>query len=345
MNNINPCELGYVIITDFVPANTGNDVSDAIQKVIDENPMRTIYFPDGEYILAKPICTSARPATSVCLHLSNFAILKAADGWSDTEAMVRLGAAEPYNTIYENGSNCYFYGGIIDGNMVASGISIDSGRETSVRNTSIKHTVIGLHVKRGANNGSADADIDTVNIVGNNKKNSIGVLVEGYDNTFTNMRIAAVQTGVMVKSGGNFFRNIHPLFIYGYEYLGVDDIDFSESIAFDVLYPSDNWFDYCYSDQMATGFRLANCSRAMLLNCFVMWYSPRGNKEVAIQCDGQFKASVTNIRVHFRGDTTNNALLIESEEGGCGFIENPVTDENLIQDKTYKKYLTGKVIW
>ena len=67
MNANNPKALGYVVITDYVEANTGKDVSDAIQKVINENPMKTIYFPDGEYILAKPICTSARPATSVSI--------------------------------------------------------------------------------------------------------------------------------------------------------------------------------------------------------------------------------------------------------------------------------------
>ena len=345
MKSNNPKELGYVVITDYVEANTGKDVSDEIQKVINENPMKTIYFPDGEYILAKPIATSGKPATSVCLHLSNFAILKASDDWSDEEAMVRLGAAEPYNTIYENGSNCYFYGGIVDGNMIAKGIAIESGRETSVRNVSIKHTTIGLHVKRGANNGSSDADIETVNIVGNNMKDSIGVLVEGYDNTFTNMRIAAVQTGIMSKSGGNYYRNIHPLYIYGGEYRKETDINFEDSVAFHD-FNSTNWYDYCYSDQLATGFRFsADGARPILINCFAMWYSPRGNKEVAIQCDGRFCASVNNIRVHFRGDTTNNALLIEGAEGGTGFFESPVIDENLIQDKTYTKYIKGKVVW
>ena len=58
---------GYVVVTDYVEANTGKDVSDAIQKIIDENPHRTIYFPDGEYILAKPICTPANGANAVNL--------------------------------------------------------------------------------------------------------------------------------------------------------------------------------------------------------------------------------------------------------------------------------------
>ena len=76
--------LGYVVVTDYLEANTGKDVSDAIQKIINENPKRTIYFPDGEYVLAKPICTSGNPENAVALHLSNFATLKASDDWSDT---------------------------------------------------------------------------------------------------------------------------------------------------------------------------------------------------------------------------------------------------------------------
>ena len=341
MNDMNA--LGYVVVTDYVKANTGKDVSDAIQKIIDENPMRTIYFPDGEYILAKPICTSAKPEHAVSLHLSNFAILKAADGWEHTEAMVRLGAAEPFNTIYVNGSNYYFYGGIIDGNMVANGISIDSGRETSIRNVSIKHTFIGVHIKHGANSGSSDADIETVNIVGNNKKDSIGVLIEGYDNTLTNMRIAAVQTGIKLISGGNFLRNIHPLFIFGYEF-GEDVINFEDSVSFwDLSY--NNWYDYCYSDQMATGYKLCRGCRAIIMNPFIMWYTAKGEKEVGFEADGRFNATITNAKVEFRGDTPNNAFLVGATEGGNGVIENPYTNDALIKDKSYKDFVTGKIIW
>ena len=335
--------MGYVVVTDYVKANTGADISDAIQRIIDENPMRTIYFPDGEYILAKPICTSANPKHSVALHLSNFAILKAAEGWAYPDAMVRLGAAEPYNTIYENGSNYYFQGGVVDGNMVANGIAIESGRETVVRDVSIKHTFIGLHIKYGANSGSSDADIQNVNIVGNNKKDSTGVLVEGFDNTLTNMRIAAVQNGVILKSSGNFLRNIHPLFVFSNEYSYESKINYADSIGF-WDFNSANWYDYCYSDQMATGFRLSEQNKSIYLNCFAMWYSSTGNQEIAFKADGRFNASVTNPRVHFRKDTTNNALLLTGEDGGNGFIENPVISELLIQDKTYQKYLTGNVI-
>ena len=345
MNDMNPKSLGYVVVTDYIKANTGEDVSDAIQKIIDENPMRTIFFPDGEYILAKPICTSGKPENAVSFQLSNFATLKAADGWDHPEAMVRLGAAEPYNTIYRNGSNYSFCGGIIDGNMVANGIAIESGRETCIRNVSIKHTFIGVRIARGANNGSSDADIETVNIVGNNRPGSIGVLIEGHDNTLTNMRIAAVQTGVLLKTGGNFLRNIHPLFIFGYEYLDDDFMLFEDSVAFWDMTGGTNWYDFCYSDQMATGYRLADGNKAIIMNAFIMWYSPKGNKEVAFACDGKFKASVTNPKVHFRGDTTNNSMLTVGADGGEGFIENPIFNPDIVHEETYKKYVTGRMIW
>ena len=90
-------EKGYLIVTDYVPANTGKDVSDALQKLILDNPNRTIYFPDGEYLLSKPLDTPANPVHSVSLELSAYAVIKATDDWSADEALIRLGAAEPFN--------------------------------------------------------------------------------------------------------------------------------------------------------------------------------------------------------------------------------------------------------
>ena len=193
----------FVSVSDYVKPNCNEDVSDAIQELILNNPGRVLYFPDGEYLLSKPICTPANPAHAVSLQLSNFAVIKAMDTWNSDEALIRLGAAEPFNTIMVNGSNYYLSGGVIDGNNVANGVSIDSGRETRVENLSIKHTKIGLHIKLGANSGSSDADICNVNIVGPGTTDTIGVLIEGMDNTLTNMRIAYVHTGVKIVRGGN----------------------------------------------------------------------------------------------------------------------------------------------
>ena len=150
---------GYIIATDFLPADGVTDLSDALQGLIDANPNRTIFFPDGTYLLTKPVCTPAHPEKSVALRLSNYAVFRPSDDWSSDEALVRLGASHSANDIRTIGSNYSFTGGIIDGRGIANGISIDGGRETMIRDVSIKHTPIGLHIKTGANNRSSDADI------------------------------------------------------------------------------------------------------------------------------------------------------------------------------------------
>ena len=332
-------DKGYIVVTDYVKANTGADVSDAIQQIINDNPNRTIYFPDGEYILAKPICTPADPTKAVSLELSCFAVLKASDDWSSEEAMVRMGGIYPYNSISINGSNYHFKGGIVDGNGVANGISIDSGRETLISHVSIKHTQVGIHVKRGANNGSSDSDIEMVNVVGNNKADSVGVLLEGYDNTIKNMRIAAIQTGILMKSAGNSLRDIHPLFIYG------GTIDQTKSIAFDDQSWGNNWYSYCYSDELATGFRFKGGATPVFQHCFAMWYSTRGEKYVGFACEeGKFAATIANANIALRGDVQNRAFLKVSEAGGLGIIENPIFTPENCDDDTYKDYLVGHAV-
>ena len=183
-SEITPYHAGGVVsVADFMLTDGTTEVADKIQRVIDEHPNRTIWFPDGTYLISKPICTPADPKRSVDLRLSNYAVLKAAPGWTNTEAMVRLGGIHPANNIRLVGSCYSFTGGVIDGSGVAKGISIDSGRETKVRDVSMKFVSIGLHIKHGANNNSSDCDISDVNIVGNKKPGSIGVLIDACDNT------------------------------------------------------------------------------------------------------------------------------------------------------------------
>ena len=329
----------FLLVSDYVKPNTGEDVSDALQELILNNPRRVLFFPDGEYLLSKPICTPANPEHAVSLHLSNFAIIKAMETWDSDEALIRLGAAEPFNTIYVNGSNYYLTGGIIDGNGLANGVSIDSGRETRVDNVSIKHTKVGLHVKWGANSGSSDCDICNVNIVGRGTVDSIGLLIEGMDNTFTNMRIARVQIGVKLLKGGNYLRNIHPLYSLA---SGWDH--YSESVAFlDLSWH--NWYDFCYSDQYSTGFCFEGDNHSICHNCFCYWWKTLEGGEVGFRAKKKFDVLLTNCNVTFRGDAPDTNFLIVGEEGGFGVIENPYFNENMSIDKSYKDYLKGKVMF
>ena len=338
---MNERNLGYLIVTDYVDANSGKDVSDELQKLILDNPNRTLYFPDGVYLISKPICTPANPIHSVSLVLSCYATIKATDDWTDSEALVRLGAAEPFNDINTNGSNYFFEGGILDGSGKANGISIDSGRETSVHNVSIKHTMIGLHIKWGANNRSSDADIHTVNIVGAGVPGTIGVLVQGHDNTFTNMRIASVMTGFKLESGTNILRNIHPLFIFEPALEGL----FTESVAF-LDEGGTNWYDNCYSDQFSTGFEVGHRTLAFFNDCFAMWYTKKGGVNTAIKAHGPFNAIFKNLKVNFLHDNENAFLkLATGDTTGNGYIQTPVFQEELVQNKDYKLHLKDSVMW
>lgn len=311
---------GYLIATDYVCADGKTDVSGVLQQLIDSNPNRTIFFPDGTYLLRKPILTPAHPEKSVDLQLSNFAKIKASQDWDSSEAMIRLGASHPANDIYTCGSNYGINGGIVDGSGIANGISIDGGRETYIRNVNIKNTRIGIHVKHGANSGSSDADIHSVNITGNCNPDSIGVLLEGYDNTLTNMRIAAVFTGVDVRSGGNMLRNIHPLFIFR----PWSREQFPESVGFRSLVDGNNWFDYCYSDQFAVSF---HANSGNFHDCFAWWYSSREESHIALKSDGPFNGRITSLTVGgAHHPDCENKFMESLNLGEDAFISNVTLD-------------------
>lgn len=320
----------YLNVAKYLP-NEG-DVSGALQRLIDENPNRVLFFPDGEYLLSRPIMTSAHPERSVAFELSTFAVIKASPDF-EGDALLRLGGGEHFNTIEKVGSNYGIRGGIFDG----GGISIESGRESYVHSVSIKNARIGLHIKWGANSGSADADIRLVNIVGNGKLDSIGVLLEGHDNTLQNMRIANVHTGMLIKSGGNILRDIHPL----YRYVGElsDQSAYESGIAFDDRW-NDNFYEVCYSDQFCTGFAMGDGTANIYNDCFVMWYSDRGGKECAFKANGRFCSVIRTPKVNFK-ENTENTLLSVATEGGSGILERPITDMKRITKGEHGEYLVN----
>lgn len=309
--------MEYLTVTDYL-APSKSDVSNELQKIIDDNPNRTIFFPDGDYYISKPLITPADPKFSVSLKLSGYARIAATENWNGEGALIKLGGKLPANDIRTCGSNYFFEGGILDGAGKTDGISIDGGRETSIRNVSVKHTKIGIHIKHGANNGSSDADIFGVNIVGNREIDSVGILAEGWDNTFTNIRIADVNTGVWLKSSGNILRNVHPLYTLDFK-----NFENSRGFINDKERPN-NWFDFCYSDNFSVGFLLN--ARVTLQNCFCFWYSPRGKEHTAIKTEGKFDSTITNLTVGFCGKKTENAVLSVAEPGGNGTLQNLFAD-------------------
>lgn len=325
---------GQIVSAGGLAGDGSRPCAEAIQRLVDANPNREIFFPDGTYLLDRPVCTPANPKRSVALRLSNYAKFKAVPGWTNAEAMVRLGAIHPANDIKTPGSWYWLKGGIIDGSGVADGVSIDGGRETMVSDVSMKGVRVGLRIRRGANSGSSDCDIRNVNIVGNGAADSIGVLIDGYDNTLQNMRIAHVVRGVVCNSGGNCLRDIHPLFTGDWKL-------YDRSVGFEIR-SGDVWCDFCYSDQFATGFRFGERGGGVYDKCFCFWYaSKKGMRHVAFESEGPFNAQMNNPTVRFKSAEASNVLLKAGKPGGTGYVRDLRGNRKLVNDpdRSYEDYM------
>ena len=253
----------YVIVTQYTSKVTNGDVSSAIQQAIDENPNRTIYFPDGTYPIHKPIMTSADPAKAVSIRLSNYAIITAAgtpSNWPAGTAMIQLGAKDTNGSL---DTKTYFIGGYVNAasNGKAEAISVVAGT-VLINNVSIKGAEVGITI--GAD---ARADVDSCVIIGNNELTAIGVLMQGEESTLTNMRMCHMTIGVKLEGANNVLRNIHPLYVNKDNRWSTGFYDTS----------SGNFYDVCYSDQYAISFYMGENTKSIYNGCFGFWYA--GNKD------------------------------------------------------------------
>ena len=162
----------------------------------------------------------------------------------------------------------------------------------------------------------------------------MGILVEGYDNTFTNIRIGHVFVGVHLRSAANAMRNIHPLYYSDYT-------DYENSCAF-LDECGSNVYDFCYSDQFCVGFRTVGNVSNIYSNCFCYWYSAAGGREVGFRADGKFRSVVTNTRLSFRDDT-DNAVLQTTRFFGKGTFDNLLVESSRVRDKSYLRFTRGSI--
>ena len=331
-------KLGFIVVTDYLEPNTGEDLSAKIQEIIDKNPRKTIFFPDGVYTIEKPIMTSSNPQKAVSLHLSSFAIIKASNSWKGrTEHMIQLGAIDETFTISQTGSNYYMYGGIIDGNRKANGIILEGGRETSVRQISIKNVIQGLKIAYNEVYGSNDCDFEAIDIEGCYIPGSVGVHVDGLDNTLTDIRINGFEIGMQMTKAGNLMHNVHAV----YEHR--DSWDYNDSIGF-LDSSGSNWMDGFHAEGFRVAYRIRGGGLDMLNDCVASWSDPEATAQTAIATDGRFSSIVTNFKAEF-GEGANCMFLDLGAEGGKGVIQYPIFDKSKVNNTSYINHLVGKVIW
>lgn len=316
----------YIDVSQFVEPNSGIDVHAALQEIIDNNKHKTLYFPDGEYIISKPLKTSAAAASSTAFYLSDNAIIKASNNWNDSDgALIELGGAEVANDITTPGSNYHFIGGILDGNSKARGISLASGRESLVSKVKIINATVGIYIPEGVNSKSSDMDIEDIDIIGFGAT-SKGIVSIGLDNTFTDVRISNVKVGVE-NSGGSFFRGISVRLDKNQPYEG--------TVAF--VTSGVSWFYSCTSENMQTAFQFSggySGSAPVVKDFSIRWTEAKG-AQTAFDIKGNFVSTCSNGVIDFFDASTENSILKVSGQKN-GKLLDVLADTELCDESTYK---------
>ncbi len=322
----------YVVVTDYVVPNTGEDLSVYLQDLIDKNPKRTIYFPDGVYTIARPLTTSAAGKGSTSIQLSDGATIKAAKGteWKDVggDALICLGASAPANDIVSVGSYYTVIGGTLDGNGVTSGISIDSGRETVVRNICIKNAKVGISVKDGANGKSSDCDFEDITIIGQGKSGSVGVEVIGYDNTFSNIRIYNMKTGMHVTSGGNLIKNIY---IFNDE-----DAFLGKSTTVGIYSKENSRINLCHTVNCSVGFQFG--AGSAVWDCTSTWTTSKITTQHMFTFTGN-NLVTSACKAYFCPGEGVDAKFVEGSKCDIQFIEGCYFDTSAVSADSYQKFI------
>ena len=299
-------DKAFVNVTDYFLADTGEDVTTHIQGIIDKNPGRTIYFPDGEYIISRPIKTYGAASFTTSLWLSDGAVIKAdPENWrqesTNVTAMLCLGKADrdkdANNDVVSIGSYYSLQGGTIDGSGVATTVSLGGGRETLIKNVVLKNTPCGIDIPTGTNNVSSDMDVDDVTIIGTGASGSVGINIIGYDNTFTNIRIYNMEIGIVVESGGNAFRDIH---VYN-----TSDTLYATTKGFYENKGSNNFYYHCYIQDCAVAYNL-NGNSNTIDSCTGKWTSAKGGQSLFVFEKSSSKSQVSACRAEFFGNVSHS---------------------------------------
>ena len=285
---INMTGLGedYVIISNIINENREEtDMSVVIQKAIDENPGKTIYFPDGKYNLTKTLIIPAEEDKSVSFRLSNYATFGPATNWdSSCTALIQFGKPENEKT-QPAAHSAYIMGGAFDCNGSLTAIDIYGGGRLFVNNVSIENSKIGIQLRPNA----AYNNLEDINITAKNTNGTRGLFVEGTNNSLINMRIYRVQRGVHLTGGDNVLVNIHPLF---------SGTNSTSAIGFHDE-STGNRYNICYSDQYMIGFKMSAKTRSYFDTCYVYWWAGI-SYEIGFLCEGEFNSVITDSFVNFQ---------------------------------------------
>ena len=321
-----------ITVTDYIKPNTGTDMSGAIQKLIDKNPGRTLYFPDGEYLISYPLTTSSVSNSVTSFLLSDGAVIKAHKEWNGIK--YRNGLICMGSGVASGGTGAVIRGGTLDGNGKADGIIIESGLDSYVQNVDIVNTRIGIDIRSGVDGGDSRWTISGVDILGTGMVGSVGMKVDGGDNLFENMTIYNMHTAVGLLSSNNQFSNV----VINQQ---VDDEMYSSlSVAF-----SDsgvNLYRNCTVYNCGVAYQVK--SESTLTDCSAIWTNEVCKSQVAIKMSGSLTSVISSFTALFCGKNAKTVVFEGSGNSKKKFFLGWRVNESLADDQRYKKYLATPVV-
>lgn len=316
----------YIVVTDNIDISNNADITAKLQKLIDDNPGRTIYFSDGVYNISSTVYLPADKEKAVSLRLSNYATIKATANWSGDGALIAIGAkndagsAEPAaNTVQ---------GGTLDGAGLAKvGISLENCSNAFLSNLTVKNASTAVWVKPTA----STVNIEGVTISGPSTATSVGILNEGDDGVFSTTRISSVGIGVKNLGVSNEFKSIAVF------------AEKAKSAAYGFYEAGNsNLFNFCTVENFACGFYLKDKVESIIEASSILWTSASA-KQTAFEADGEFNSVIVAPKISFFDATSENACVIYKSVGN-GILRTPIFDETLCDDASYKNVLAGTVV-
>lgn len=323
----------YVSVKNYGAKGDGiSDDTSAIQNCIDNNPNKTIYFPDGTYIVSNTIETSATDNEKVYLVLSENATIKASNSFSDS-FVVSLGekgtAAGYSSTSHKSGIE----GGIIDCNSRTSGLLVKNMHLTKVINLSvINSNLIGIQIDK-SNNNSSDTYVQNVDLRGidGNIEETIGLYIIGSDNNIQMVRTTGFHTGIKLSGAGNYLNNCHPLYS-----IKSSDTNYNTSIAFDIN-DTDNILSNCYADNFGIGFQQSGNYKWNGTDLFCYWYDDNSsNTHCAIKTKTiSFKGKIKGMSISYPSVGDNLGMVVEDQ----GYTNNIYPLQYMLNEGYEEKYV------
>ena len=319
----------FVIVTDFIKADTGEDIYSNLQMLIDKNPGRTLFFPDGEYVISRSLETTSDPANSTSFYFSSGAVLRAAENWKndgEKRALICLGAKQKVNDINTPGSNFFIMGGTFIANGRGDGLAVFYGRETLIKDVVILNSRIGLHIVHPTNSSSSDSDFDDITIIGNGLPNSVGIHHVGLDNTITNARISNVQTG-MILSASVLTSNCT-----------IENTAKFENAVGIQCASGDAWISNCTVLDCPIAYNIGTYT-GFIKQSVAAWPSNFGTQHVAFEAS-TLNCSIIGCKALFVDNTVTNCFLRAAKAGKGGVISPMFNTELCSASDNTSKYIS-----